>query len=96
MLEGRVCPFLFSSLPSEAHSLGNKCLSFIFSFSPLAPGFLFPLLWLSRVIEYPELNILLNPVAQTGLFPGDRLVSAVDMKPRLADWGGQDGDRLGT
>lgn len=71
------------------------CLSFSLSLL-LAPGFLFPLLWLSRVIEYPELNILLNPVAQTGLFLGERLVSAVGMKPRLAHWGGQDGYRLGT
>ena len=39
---------------------------------------------------------MLNPVFQTGIFGGERLVSAVGMKPRLADWGWQDGDKLGT
>lgn len=79
---------LQTAIPLEA----NVHFSFLPSL-PLAPCFLFSHLWLSKVIKYSELSILLNPMA---FFQGESLVSAVDMKPRLVDWGGQDGDRLGT
>lgn len=61
------CLFL-SSLRNLFPLKPMSSFHFLVLFLLLTPCFLFSPWWLYKVIKYPELNIVLNPVAQTGFF----------------------------
>ena len=81
------CPFLSSHLNPFILRLVSIC-HFLFLLLSLTPLSSFSLLWVSKVIRYPELSPTLNPVAL-----GRRLVT-VGKGLRLAGWCSQPGDRL--